>query len=485
MGGLGRKEAEVLLVRKSTAGFSNHYLLLLKVCVAKLLFAFLFSFINIQFETFLFPYTNLMKNSPYRIPVLAFLLMGCNLVSLSASEVEIGPMVGHVGPEEARIWVQAKGASQLGVRIDGRDVAGPQLTAASGFMGHVKVCGLEPNKTYNYQVLLNGKPAKGKFATQGTLKTAPVDGQSGKVRFAFSSCFGREGKVSEAARQYIANMPNVDLMLELGDNHYADSTKPEVQRKFYTSQRGNSGWHAYARNLPIYAIWDDHDYGPNDSDRTAAGQEHSLRTFQEHWANPSYGTQNTPGIFTTFTHGEVQFFLLDDRYYRDPNNAPERPTKTLLGKAQKAWLKDQLARSTAKVKIVALGSETQLNGHRDSYTSFKAEQKEMLDFYKTIEGVILISGDRHFSGAYQIRGETIEVTAGPMGSRNYPTKNLPDMFINFGEGKLLAVLGIDTTCSSPVVHLEFHREDKGMLTRRQLTWEEINGDIRIEPLSGK
>jgi alkaline phosphatase D len=426
-----------------------------------------------------------MKHPPCVIPLLAFLLMGCNVFSLSASEVGIGPMLGHVGPEEARIWVQATTEAQLGIRIDGRDVSGPQLTAASGFMGHVKVCGLKPNQTYDYQVLLNGKPAKGKFATQGTLKTAPNDGQAGKVRVAFSSCYGRSGNESQAARQYIAGMPNLDLMLELGDNHYADSTKPDVQRKFYASQRGTPGWHAHARNLPIYAIWDDHDYGPNDSDQTAAGKEDSLRTFQEHWANPSYGISETPGIFTSFTRGEVQFFLLDDRYHRDPNNAPDSPTKTLLGKAQKAWIKEQLTRSTAKVKIVALGSETQLNGHRDSYTSFKAEQKEMLDFYKTIEGVILLSGDRHFSGAYQIRGETVEVTAGPMGSKNYPTKNLPDMFLNYGEGKLLGVLEIDTTCSSPVVHLEFHREDKGMLTRRQLTWAEINGDKRIEPLSDK
>lgn len=391
-------------------------------------------------------------------------------------------MVGHVGANEARIWIQATEESQLGVRIDGRTVQGPDLIASSGFMGHVKVCGLKPNTVYDYQILLDGKPATGQHAAHGKIQTAPEDGQSAKTRIAFSSCFGREGKVSEAARQYIANLPNIDLMLELGDNHYADSTQPEVQRKFYASQRGNCGWHAYARNLPIYAIWDDHDYGPNDSDRTASGQRHSLRTFQEHWANPSYGIDGIPGIFCTFSRGDVQFFLLDDRYYRDPNKAPGSPCKTLLGTAQKAWLKEQLTLSTAKVKIVALGSETQLHGHRDSYTSFKAEQEEMLDFYKTIEGVILISGDRHFSGAYQIRGETIEVTAGPMGSRNYPTKNLPDMFLNYGEGKLLAVLDLDTTVEPPAVHLEFHREDKGLLTRCQLTWNEINGVQRICPL---
>ena len=41
---------------------------------------------------------------------------------------------------------------------------------------------------------------------------------------------------------------------------------------------------------------DSHDYGPNNSDRTAKGKEDSLRTFREHWANGAYGQADDPGV---------------------------------------------------------------------------------------------------------------------------------------------------------------------------------------------
>ena len=394
--------------------------------------------------------------------------------------IKLGPMLGHVGPKEAHIWIQANEACELGLQINGERFAGVQLVEGHAFMGRVAGQGLQPATEYTYTVLLNGVPAPG--GPHGRFRTAPEKGQPTRQRIAFSSCYGRTGDASNAGRIQLAKTENLDLMLELGDNHYADSTDPQVQRPAYASQRNTEGWKASVANLPTYAIWDDHDYGPNDSDRTAAGKENSLACFKQHWANPSYGEAENPGIYTTFHRGDIQVFLLDDRYYRDPNRAPATPEKTVLGERQKAWLKEQLAASEARLKIIALGSEWHLHGHSDSYTSFKAEQKEILDCFKDIEGVLLVSGDRHFSGAYQVRGETIEVTAGPMGSKNYPSRNLPDMFINHGKGKLFAVFDLDTTVTPPKVVLEIHRAGEGVIETREITWDEVNGRKRIAPL---
>ena len=38
-----------------------------------------------------------------------------------------------------------------------------------------------------------------------------------------------------------------------------------------------------------YAIWDDHDFGPNDSDRSSAIKAITLEAFKDSWPNPSYG----------------------------------------------------------------------------------------------------------------------------------------------------------------------------------------------------
>ena len=55
------------------------------------------------------------------------------------------------------------------------------------------------------------------------------------------------------------------------------------------------------RRVPTYAIWDDHDYGPNpNSDGTAKGKAFGGGQI---WANPTLGTTDTPGPFSNFSHG--------------------------------------------------------------------------------------------------------------------------------------------------------------------------------------
>ncbi len=413
--------------------------------------------------------------------------VGCSFGS--KGYLALGPMLGHVSSTKAHIWIKGSTPGMARVLIgeksdlsDGRLQGALELSEDGGKMGTLTVEGLKPQTRYYYSVLLNGGEVTGQ--PYASFVTPITEGQPTRIRVAFSSCFGRTGANTAAGWGQLAANAKADVILMLGDNHYADSTQRAKQSKFYFSQRDVSGFRAATRGTPSYGIWDDHDYGPNDSDRTAKGKEISLETFKMHWANPSYGQSDHPGIYSTFLRGNIQFVLLDDRYYRDPNRSPATPAKTLLGVRQKAWLKATLKQSAAKIKLVALGSEWQLNGHSDSYTSFKSEQKEILDFLRDekIEGVILLSGDRHFTGAYQIRGQVIEVTAGPLGSRNYPTKNLPDMFMNHGEGKLYAVLDLDTRTSPPKVVLEVHRAGDGVVYKRNIAWGEVNGRQRIKPL---
>jgi alkaline phosphatase D len=107
-------------------------------------------------------------------------------------------MLGHVSSTNALIWANASGAAQLGVRISaeatlasGRAVEGPPLEADTGFMGHVDVGGLRPGTRYFYCVQLDGKPAM--LPPFPSFTTAPPEGESDHVRFAFASCVGYHG----------------------------------------------------------------------------------------------------------------------------------------------------------------------------------------------------------------------------------------------------------------------------------------------------
>ena len=61
----------------------------------------------------------------------------------------LGPMLGHVGSNDARIWVKASEASRLGVWIgqeadlaDAKRVEGPMLDKTEDCNGHIRVDGL-------------------------------------------------------------------------------------------------------------------------------------------------------------------------------------------------------------------------------------------------------------------------------------------------------------------------------------------------------
>ena len=402
----------------------------------------------------------------------------------------LDPMIGHVTSSSVRIWAKASGPARLSVLIglnedlsDGNDFQSAELTEDSGYMGHLFLEKLNPNQRYFYCVLLNGHPAMS--APYPSFYTAPAEGEGARVRFAFTSCVGYNGFDSAAG---FADMTrtNFDLLLLLGDNHYANTNDATKHRAFYHGQRATPGYRYLTSRTPTYAVWDDHDYGPDNSDRTLEGKEVCLKTFKEHWANPAYGEPDNSGVYFKFTRGQVDFFMLDVRYHRDRNKDTNIAHKTMLGEKQVAWLKRELAKSDAKVKVLAAGSEWQSHGTTDSWTSFKQERDEIFGFIEDnrIDGVLLLSGDRHFTAAYQVKGKWIEVTSGPIGSSNARTRNLPEMFLNFSESKakFYCLYDIDTRGALPAVTLEVYRVGEGLVERRAFTWDEVRGVTQIKPL---
>lgn len=402
----------------------------------------------------------------------------------------LAPMLGHVSSTNALIWAQASGAARLNVRISaetnfasGRSIAGPRLEADSGFMGHVVVSGLRPGTRYFYSVLLDGQHAM--LPPFPSFTTAPPEGVAGRVRFAFASCVGYHGYDATAGYADMART-NFDLLLMLGDNVYANTNDPVIQRQYFFDQRDSAGWRGLSPTAPIYAIWDDHDYGPDNSDGRMKGKEKSLKTFTELWANPAHGEPDNPGVYCKFTRRDVDFFLLDGRYYRDPNKATNVAQKTMLGVKQLAWLKRELLASRAKIKVLVSGGEWQVHGTDDSWRSFKAERDDIFQFIEEhhLEGVLLISGDRHYTGGYQVEGKWIEVTTGPLGSASIVAKNSPESFFNLSEtkGHFYCVYDLDTAASPPRVTLEVYRVGDGSVVRQAFTWDEVNGRAKLKLL---
>jgi alkaline phosphatase D len=175
----------------------------------------------------------------------------------------------------------------------------------------------------------------------------------------------------------------------------------EAFRKQYRRQRGVRNLLDFQASVAQLAIWDDHDFGMNDGDRTFPGKETSLKVFREYWANPQYGLPGQPGVFFRWSIGDVDFFFLDTRTYRDPDSSPNGPKKTQLGAAQKRWLKSELKKSRGTFKVLAAsGGWTESRGRfGDNWGGFLHERNEIFNFIRDegITGVFLLSGDSHRS----------------------------------------------------------------------------------------
>jgi alkaline phosphatase D len=153
----------------------------------------------------------------------------------------------------------------------------------------------------------------------------------------------------------------------------------------------------------------------------------------------------------------------------------------MLGERQLTWLKKGLLASKAPVKILASGSEWQSHGTVDSWKSFLQEREDLFGFIENnrVEGVILISGDRHFTAGYQVLGKWIEVTSGPIGSQDAEAKQTPEMWTKYDKGKLYCIFDVDTRPQPPSVTLEIYRAGDGVIERKAFTWDEVLGRSKI------
>lgn len=399
---------------------------------------------------------------------LLFLL---SLLPLYAQQRINGPMVGHVDLQEATIWLQCPSARSVSIAYgplgsDSIVIAPAQVPEAR--TAHVlkfTLGPLKPGTTYAYEVLLDGAPISFpeplRFTTQPLWKyrndppafTVALGScayfnqeEHDRPGMAFGSGYGIFDAIADQ---------RPDLMLWLGDNIYLrepdwGSRTGFLQR--YTHMRSQPELQRLLRTAQHYAIWDDHDFGPNDADGSFINAPLALESFSLFWANPTTGAPGVPGAITAFSHLDADFFLLDDRTHR-VNAGNETSTPALLGEAQIDWLIRALKYSDADFKFVAVGNQV-LNTAQvfENYANYASERALLLDRIdkEGLEGVVFLTGDRHFSELSRLvlpgGKEVVEITSSPLtaGLNGRPEENalrVPGSRINAHNFALLRVEG--------------------------------------------
>jgi alkaline phosphatase D len=269
--------------------------------------------------------------------------------------------------------------------------------------------------------------------TAPTLPKDTINFLTGSCAFQYPFPLNAGGK-RRRLNQIFSSMAKeeADFMVWTGDNVYYlagewNSYKGMVNKMLKVRTRYPID--GFLKSCPQYAIWDDHDYGPNDSDGKFELKDTSLAVFKKFWANPYYGTETQNGVFTHFSQGDCDFLLLDSRYDCDKSTE----VRKLLGDKQMEWLKQTLLASKANFKFVFSGTQfLPVEQSGETWGKFPKEHGDFMKFLadNNITGVILVSGDRHYSelnkeerpGTYPL----YEFTCSPLTSfmdPSYPKNN--------------------------------------------------------------
>ena len=327
-----------------------------------------------------------------------------------------GPLVGSLTENSARIWLRTAKESAIKVEVSEsvdfktvKTVAQGKTLKANDYTATIQLSGLVADTKYFYRMKIDGVEASCGF--EQSFRSFPQAGKDFTVIFGGGA--GYNPQFEHMWKNIVKHKPTV--LLQLGDNVYHDAPGIEEQQRYcYYRRYSRPEFREAMAQTPVFALYDDHDFGDNDSwggtdKNLPAWKRPSLKVFTENFVNPTYGGgEENPGVWHSFNIGDVDFIMLDCRYYRE-NPQTDKKGKTMLGEYQKQWLKDKLKNSKAKFKVIcptvpiASGAKPGPQG-KDTWDGYPEERQEIFDFIKNneITGAFVVSADRHRSDAWKI-----------------------------------------------------------------------------------
>ena len=223
---------------------------------------------------------------------------------------------------------------------------------------------------------------------------------------------------------------NLDLFLLMGDNVYGNSNSEDLKelRVAYNKQKQN--FDKLDFDFPIEAIWDDNDYGLGDGGKEYNLKEKSKELFLNFWDIPTNDPRRQRNglyheVLQNYDGKSIQILFLDTRTFRD-NLKPtddkgavgkERyvpfpdTSLTMLGKEQWQWLAKKISKSV-DYRIIVSSIQILAVGHGwECWNNLPYERQRFIDLLdkSNINHTILLSGDRHRGGQYQLKTKSNKI----------------------------------------------------------------------------
>lgn len=314
-----------------------------------------------------------------------------------------------------------------------------RTTKETNYYSKLKLSDLNPDTDYYYRFIVNGQINKsddmnGHFKT---LSDAPF---SYKITMATCANTGSSNPVYDRIREEESL-----FYLMLGDFHYGNIYK-DCEDEFlahYNAALGSKKQSKLYQSTPLAYMWDDHDYGPNNSSGLSPNQDgnvacrsiakESFRNYVPHYPLAFQGEDAV--ISQTFKVGRVKYILTDLRSEKrrplfegdcdseNPDNCKKVRQGTNFGTEEHLnWFKDELLDAkNNKLAVVWHSSFPYLStpdvnsfncdqdntikteegfecDDHDNWGYFPEERKVIANFIKDNNiPVCVVSGDAHMS----------------------------------------------------------------------------------------
>jgi alkaline phosphatase D len=399
-----------------------------------------------------------------------------------------GPMLGNVTDRSASFWVRTANTVPVQIVVTGPDGETFQSNVshtepARDYTAVVTVNGLLPEQEYQYYVEIDGQSQD----LAWSFKTLPPQGYPAKFEIGFGGGSGYTPPYERMWNTIVSHKLRAFLLL--GDNVYIDHPKyRQIQQYCYYRRQARPEFRQFIATTSVYAIWDDHDFTKNDGHGGPSIEDPPWKrdvwnTFKNNWINPYYGGgEQQPGCWFDFAIGDVDFIMLDGRYYRmDPYNK-QIDKKSMLGDAQKQWLLGRLKSSNATFKVlcspVPWAPEAK-PGYKDTWDGFPDEREEIFSFIEQnkIEGVVLLSADRHRSDAWRISRDEgydfFEFESSRL-TNVHRHKVLPQALFGYRDKCSFGKLTFDTIAPEPFVTYSIYSIDNELIHRIRVTLDQLS-----------
>lgn len=217
-----------------------------------------------------------------------------------------------------------------------------------------------------------------------------------QIKIGFGSCLAYyDPKIWE-----VASSLDLDAFIILGDSIYLDEGDindiNKIKRR-YLDIYDHKEFLNFKALVPVYAQWDDHDFGLDNSDSSFNFKKLSTQAFKEFWNNRQYGEVIKGSIAGIEKIKDLSLIFTDNRSFRV--NADKNKNPVIFGEKQVNWIIDILRNPEAKFILLLSGTQfLSENVKHETISQYPKEKKLLLSaIQESPAKVLILSGDRHFA----------------------------------------------------------------------------------------